>query len=70
MSVQISLFHNEEAGDGSSDDEIRALLNGQPPVREGVSEPSGPRASAVPPAGKSRPRPEPGAGGMEPQPQA
>jgi diacylglycerol kinase family enzyme len=24
--VQISLFHNEEAGDGSSDDEIKALL--------------------------------------------
>lgn len=24
--MQISLFHNEEAGDGSSDDEIRALL--------------------------------------------
>ena len=25
--MQISLFHNEEAGDGSSDDEIRALLS-------------------------------------------
>ncbi|HWK86417.1 MAG TPA: ATP-dependent zinc metalloprotease FtsH [Xanthobacteraceae bacterium] len=53
-----------------SGDEIQGLLAGHPPVREGVSEPSGPRASAVPPAGKSRPRPEPGAGGMEPQPQA
>jgi cell division protease FtsH len=53
-----------------SGDEIKDLLDGKPPVREGVSEPSTPRASAVPPAGKQRPRPEPGAGGMEPQPQA
>ena len=52
-----------------SGDEIKDLINGKPPVREGFSEPSTPRASAVPPAGKSRPRPEPGAGGMEPQPQ-
>jgi cell division protease FtsH len=49
-------------------DEIKDLLIGKPPVREGVSEPSAPRASAVPPAGKPRPRPEPG--GLEPQPQA
>jgi cell division protease FtsH len=53
-----------------SGEEIKDLLDGKPPVREGVSEPSTPRASAVPPAGKQRPRPEPGAGGMEPQPQA
>jgi cell division protease FtsH len=53
-----------------SGDEIKDLLDGKPPVREGVSEPSTPRASAVPPAGKQRPRSEPGAGGMEPQPQA
>jgi cell division protease FtsH len=52
-----------------SGDEIKDLLDGKPPVREGVSEPSGPRASAVPPAGKQRPRPEPDAG-LEPQPQA
>jgi cell division protease FtsH len=53
-----------------SGDEIKDLLDGRPPVREGVSEPSTPRASAVPPAGKQRPRPEPGAGPLEPQPQA
>jgi cell division protease FtsH len=51
-----------------SGDEIKDLLNGKPPVREGVSEPAAPRASAVPSAGKTRPRPE--TGGMEPQPQA
>jgi len=33
-----------------------------------VIEPTAPRGSAVPPAGKPRPRPE--AGGLEPQPQA
>jgi cell division protease FtsH len=49
-------------------DEIKDLLIGKPPVREGVSEPSTPRASAVPPSGKPRPRQEPG--GLEPQPQA
>jgi cell division protease FtsH len=52
-----------------SGDEIKDLLNGKPPVREGASEPSTPRASAVPSAGKT-PRPRPDAGGMEPQPQA
>ena len=51
-----------------SGDEIKDLLNGKPPVREGVSEPAAPRTSAVPPAGKARPRPEPG--GLEPQPQS
>src|SRR5216110_902309 len=50
-------------------DEIIDLLAGKPPVREGVSEPSAPRASAVPPAGKPRPRPDPDPG-LEPQPQA
>jgi cell division protease FtsH len=49
-------------------EEIKDLLAGTPPLREGVSEPTTPRASAVPPAGKSRPRPGPG--GLEPQPQA
>jgi cell division protease FtsH len=53
-----------------SGDEIKDLLDGKPPVREGVSEPSTPRASAVPPAGKQRPRPDAPTGGMEPQPQA
>ena len=33
-----------------------------------LDEPTAPRGSAVPPAGKPRPRPE--AGGLEPQPQA
>lgn len=52
-----------------SGDEIQDLLNGKKPNRESVLEPSAPRASAVPPAGKSRPRPDPDAG-LEPQPQA
>lgn len=48
-------------------DEIVDLLNGKKPNRESVLEPTGPRTSAVPPAGKPRPRPD---AGMEPQPQA
>jgi len=51
-----------------SGDEIKDLLAGKAPVREGLTEPVAPRTSAVPPAGKGRPRPEPG--GLEPQPQA
>src|SRR6202011_5581755 len=43
-----------------SGDEIKDLLNGKPPVREGVSEPPPPRSSAVPTAGKGRPRPDTG----------
>ncbi|SFL27709.1 membrane protease FtsH catalytic subunit [Bradyrhizobium sp. NFR13] len=50
-----------------SGDEITDLLNGKKPNRESVLEPSGPRTSAVPPAGKPRSRPD---GGLEPQPQA
>ncbi|HYI28552.1 MAG TPA: ATP-dependent zinc metalloprotease FtsH, partial [Bradyrhizobium sp.] len=42
-----------------SGDEITDLLNGKKPNRESVLEPSAPRTSAVPPAGKTRPRPEP-----------
>jgi cell division protease FtsH len=49
-------------------DEIKDLLAGKRPTRESVIEPTTPRGSAVPPAGKPRPRPE--AGGLEPQPQA
>jgi cell division protease FtsH len=49
-------------------DEIKDLLAGKRPVRESVIEPATPRGSAVPPAGKPRPRPE--TGGLEPQPQA
>jgi cell division protease FtsH len=52
-----------------SGDEIQDLLNGKKPNRESVLEPTTPRASAVPPAGKSRPRSDPDAG-LEPQPQA
>jgi cell division protease FtsH len=52
-----------------SGDEIKDLLQGKKPTRESVIEPQTPRSSAVPPAGKSRPRPE-GTGPMEPQPQA
>ena len=51
-----------------SGDEIRDLLNGKRPRRESTIEPAAPRTSAVPTAGKPRPRPE--TGGMEPQPQA
>src|SRR5256714_834988 len=49
-------------------DEIKDLLAGKRPTRESVIEPATPRGSAVPPAGKPRPRPE--TGGLEPQPQA
>lgn len=45
-------------------DEIKDLIAGTPPVREGTAEPATPRGSAVPPAGKPRPRPE--TGGLEP----
>jgi cell division protease FtsH len=48
-------------------DEITDLLAGKKPNRESVIEPQQPRSSAVPPAGRTRPRPE--AGPMEPQPQ-
>ncbi|MEH6952263.1 ATP-dependent zinc metalloprotease FtsH [Nitrobacter sp. NHB1] len=52
-----------------SGDEITGLLNGKKPNRESVLEPSTPRTSAVPPAGKPHPRPDPDSG-LEPQPQA
>ncbi|WP_029581767.1 ATP-dependent zinc metalloprotease FtsH [Bradyrhizobium sp. URHD0069] len=48
-------------------EEIQDLLTGKKPNRESVLEPTTPRTSAVPPAGKPRPRPDPG---LEPQPQA
>src|SRR6266536_3786841 len=44
-------------------DEIKELLAGKRPNRESVIEPATPRGSAVPTAGK--PRPRPGTGGME-----
>jgi cell division protease FtsH len=49
-------------------EEVKDLLAGRRPRRETIIEPAAPRGSAVPPAGKPRPRPE--TGGMEPQPQA
>jgi cell division protease FtsH len=49
-----------------SGDEIKDLLNGKRPTRESLIEPTTPRSSAVPTAGKPRPR----TGPMEPQPQA
>ncbi len=52
-----------------SGEEITDVINGKKPNRESVLEPTGPRTSAVPPAGKPRPRPDPDAG-LEPQPQA
>jgi cell division protease FtsH len=52
-----------------SGEEIKDLLAGKPPVREGVSDAPPPRASAIPTTGKQRPRPEPGAD-PAPQPQA
>jgi len=51
-------------------DEIKDLLNGKKPNRESAIEPTAPRSSAVPPAGKTRPRPDAPTGGMEPAPQA
>jgi cell division protease FtsH len=50
-------------------DEIKDLINGKRPVRESVIEPATPRGSAVPPAGKPRPRPEPPTADVAPQPQ-
>jgi cell division protease FtsH len=50
-------------------DEIQELLKGKKPNRESVLEPTTPRTSAVPPAGKPRPRSDPDPG-LEPQPQA
>ena len=50
-------------------DEIIGILQGRQPVRETDDTPPPTRASAVPVTGKApRPRPEPDAGGLEPQP--
>ncbi|MBO0752329.1 MAG: ATP-dependent zinc metalloprotease FtsH [Bradyrhizobiaceae bacterium] len=51
-----------------SGEEVRDLLAGQRPRRDTVIDTAPSRGSAVPPAGKPRPRPE--TGGMEPQPQS
>jgi cell division protease FtsH len=54
-----------------SGDEVQALLRGEKIVRVAEDEETkGPAGPAVPAAGKMRgPRPEPGSGGLEPQPQ-
>jgi cell division protease FtsH len=52
-----------------SGDEIKGLLNGQPPIRDTGEPPAPARGSPVPSAGRNRPRGEP-EGGLEPQPQA
>jgi cell division protease FtsH len=54
-----------------SGDEVQAIMRGERIVRRSDDEDSkGPTGSAVPVAGKPRPpREEPGAGGLEPQPQ-
>ncbi len=53
-------------------DEIRNLMDGTPPVRETESEASAPRSSAVPSAGKAKPKKSGPAdeGGLEPQPES
>ena len=51
-------------------EEVNALMRGEKIVRAADDEESkGPAGPAVPAAGKMRPRPEPGTGGLEPQPQ-
>jgi cell division protease FtsH len=53
-------------------EEIRDLLDGKPPVRETIAEPSAPKSTGVPQAGRGvrkRPGgPAPDDGGLEPQP--
>ena len=49
-------------------DEIKDLIGGKRPMRESVIEPTTPRGSAVPPAGKPRSAPPP-SGEIAPQPQ-
>jgi cell division protease FtsH len=51
-------------------DEIKDLLAGKRPTRESIIEPTTPRSSAVPTAGKGRRGPEPGPLDPQPQPQA
>ena len=52
-------------------EEVQAILRGDKVIRRSDDEGTkGPVGSAVPAAGRSRPREEPDAGGMEPQPQS
>jgi cell division protease FtsH len=48
--------------------EVAAIMRGENIVRRDDDSSKGPTGPAVPTAGRSRPREEPGAGGMEPQP--
>jgi cell division protease FtsH len=50
-------------------DELKDLIAGKKIIRPDDDQPSTPRGTAVPTAGKGRPKPEPDAG-LEPQPQA
>ena len=53
-----------------SGDEVKALMRGENVVRRDDNDGSkGPASSAVPTAGRTKPREEPDAGGMAPQPQ-
>jgi cell division protease FtsH len=52
-----------------SGDEIKDLIAGKRPVRDNPDDPPAARGSAVPSAGRGRPKPSPDAG-LEPQPQA
>jgi cell division protease FtsH len=52
-------------------EEVATIMRGDKIIRRSEDEGTkGPVGSAVPAAGRSRPREEPGAGGMEPQPQS
>ncbi len=51
-------------------DEVAAIVRGETIVRRDDDSSKGPTGPAVPTAGRSRPREEPGTGGMEPQPQS
>ncbi len=52
-----------------SGDEIKALLKGNPPIRDAGDDEPPARSSMVPDSGKGKPGKEPGTGGLEPQPQ-
>jgi cell division protease FtsH len=53
-----------------SGDEVKAIMAGEKIIRRDDDSSKGSTGPAVPNAGRTRPREEPGTGGMEPQPQA
>ena len=53
-----------------SGEEVNALIRGEKVVRRFDDEGSAPLGTAVPTAGRPKPRDEPDTGGMEPQPQS